>query len=322
MRNFFLTTIALFFCVANLVASEEDTSIEILFPEAEFLNHYTARIPFKVIDQLIVVEAEFLNQKGNFIIDTGSETLILNKNHFPKGQRLTKKKTKTTGVTRILDQPYERKLNEFILSTFSLKNKKSDVIDLSHIEKSKKMHLLGIIGYNILKDYEVFIDLYLNQITLTKVDKNGKKFDTKVYAEEIIDSLDFQLKKHTIVVPGFINGQKVRFALDTGAEFNQLNKNSHKKVLEKFRPMRKLSLIGAGNKKMRVLAGKLYNFRMSETQGVGPMYTIVTNLRKMREAYGTSVDGVLGYEFLKYKRTIINYQKQKLYFIKSPIFRP
>ncbi|WP_430413073.1 hypothetical protein [Kordia sp.] len=322
MKKLILTTIVLFWCFANLQATEDDTSVEILFPEAEFLNQYTARIPFKIVDQLIVVEAEFLNQKGDFIIDTGSETLILNKNHFPKGQRLTKKKTQTTGITRIIDQPYERKLSEFILSTFSLKNKKSDVIDLSHIEKSKKMHLLGIIGYNILKDYEVFVDLYLNQITLSKVDKHGNKYDDKVYAETISDSLDFELKKHTIVVSGTINKQKVRFALDTGAEFNQLNKNSHKNILEKFRPMRTLSLVGAGNRKIKVLAGKLYNFRMSETQGVGPMYTIVTNLRKMREAYGTSVDGVLGYEFLKYKRTIINYQKQKLYFIKSPIFRP
>jgi hypothetical protein len=293
-----------------------------MFPQAEFLNHYTARIPIKLVDQLIVVQAEFLDQKGNFIIDTGAERLVLNKAHFPKGQRLTKKKGQTTGVTRIIDQPYERKLNEFILYNFNLKNKKSDVIDLSHIEKSKKMHLLGIIGYNILKDYEVFVDLYLNQITLSRVDKNGEKLDTKVYAEEIADSLDFTLKKHTILVSGFVNNEKVRFALDTGAEFNQLNKNSSKKILEKFRPIKQLSMVGAGNKKINVLAGKLYNFMLNERIGVGPMYTIVANLGKMNEAYGTTVDGVLGYEFLKYKRTIINYKKEKLYFINSPIFNP
>jgi len=322
MRKLILTIFAFFCSYTILFASEEENFLEILFPKAAFLNEYTARIPFKVIDQLIIVEAEFLDQKGNFIIDTGSETLILNKVHFPKGQRLTKKKTQTTSVTRIIDQPYERKLNEFILQNFSLKDKKSDVIDLSHIEKSKKIHLLGIIGYNILKDYEVFIDLYLNQITLSLVDKNGKKFDTKVYAEEIVDSLAFELRKHTIVVSGYVNDEKVRFALDTGAEFNQLNKDSDPKVLEKFRPMRQLSMVSADGKKNRVLAGKLYGFKLNDSLGVGPMYTIVTNLRQMSAAYGTSVDGVLGYEFLKYKRTIINYKKEKLYFINSPIFKP
>jgi hypothetical protein len=39
----------------------------------------------------------------------------------------------------------------------------------------------------------------------------------------------------------------------------------------------------------------------------------------MNEAFGTSLDGVLGYEFFKQKRTIINYQKQKLYFINYPV---
>lgn len=303
-------------------ASNEEHPIQISFPKAEFLNDYTARIPFKIIDQLIVVEAEFLNQKGNFIIDTGAERLVLNKVHFPKGYYLGKKRSNTSGVTRIIDQPYERNLSEFILHNFNLKDKKSDIIDLSHIEKSKKMHLLGIIGYNILKEYEVFIDLYLNQITLSRVDKYGERFDKKVYAETINDSIHFQLKKHTIVLTGIINKQEVRFALDTGAEFNQLNKSVHTRVLEKFRPIKRLSLVGAGNKKIRVLAGKLYDFRLNDSLGVGPMYTIVTNLRKMRDAYGTSVDGILGYEFLKYKRTIINYQKEKLYFINSPIFEP
>jgi hypothetical protein len=311
-----------FLGLSPIRASEEEHSLDIMFPQAEFLNQYTARIPIKMVDQLIVVEASFLDQKGNFIIDTGAERLILNKVHFPKGHRLTKKKGQTTGVTRIIEQPYERQLREFIIHNFSLKNKKSDVIDLSHIEKSKKMRLLGIIGYNILKDYEIFIDLYLNQITLTQVDKNGEKLDTKVYAEQIADSVDFKLKKHTIVISGVINTEKVRFALDTGAEFNQLNTNSSKKVLERFRPMKQLSMVGAGNKKIKVLAGKLYNFMLNERNGVGPMYTIVTNLRKMNEAYGTSVDGVLGYEFLKYKRTIINYKKEKLYFMNSPIFSP
>ncbi|MEM6720851.1 MAG: hypothetical protein AAF611_16085 [Bacteroidota bacterium] len=322
MRKLIFTTLVFFFSTDFIWANEEENPIGILFPQAEFLNHYTARIPFKVIDQLIVVEAEFLNKKGNFIIDTGAERLILNKVHFPKGKRLTKKRKEMTGVTRIVDQPYERKLSEFILHNLNLKNKKSDVIDLSHIEKSKKMHLLGIIGYNILKDYEVFIDLYLNQITLSRVDKRGNKLDDKVYAEEVSDTLDFDLRKHTIVVSGFVNNEKVRFALDTGAEFNQLNKKIDKKILEKFRPIKHLSMVGAGNKKIRVLAGKLYDFRLNERIGVGPMYTIVTNLRKMSEAYGTYVDGVIGYEFLKYKRTIINYKKEKLYFIKSPIFSP
>ncbi|NLP58224.1 hypothetical protein [Lutibacter sp. B1] len=318
MPRITLTIFIFCMCYANGFA---DNINNIVFPKAEILNKYTARIPFKLIDHLIVVEAEVLNKKGNFIIDTGSQNLVLNKVHFPLQYTLNKKNNKTSGVIRIIDDPLEKKLSEFKLQNFSLKDQNSDIIDLSHIEKTKKMNLLGIIGYSILKEYEVFIDLHLNQITLTKTDKQGNKLDSKVYLEKIVDSIDFKLKKHTIVINGVVNNQKVKLGLDTAAEFNQINKSVNKKVLKQFFPKKRINLVGASNKKIEVMAGNLFNLKLSETIYFGPMKTVLTNLSKMYEVYGTSLDGVLGYEFFKYKRTIINYQKEKLYFIDYPRIR-
>lgn len=291
----------------------------ILFTNSEVLNEYTTRIPFKLIDHLMVVEAELLNQKGNFIIDTGSENLILNQVHFSNFYESQRKNEASSGVLQAIDNPYEKRIKEFALNTFKLKNKTSDVINLSHIETSKKIKLLGIIGYSILKDYEVFIDLYLNQITLTKVDKFGNKLNNKVYLEKVIDSLDITLKNHTIIVNGTVNYQPIRFALDTGAEFNQINNSVNKKALRYFIPKRRLSLSGAGNRTIKVMAGNLHRVKLSKTIYFGPMLTVLTNLEKMNDAFGTQVDGVLGYEFFAQKRTIINYQKEKLYFINYPL---
>ena len=69
------------------------------------------------------------------------------------------------------------------------------------------------------------------------------------------------------------------------------------------------------------MAGTLIKLKLSETIFVGPMKTMLTNLTKMNNAFGTKLDGILGYEFLKRKRTIINYKKEKLYFINNPKFR-
>ncbi|WP_106793423.1 hypothetical protein [Aquimarina sp. Aq78] len=298
--------------------SEDDN---IIFSKAEILNEYTARIPFKLVDHLIVVEAEIQNRKGNFIIDTGSEALILNKVHFSDLEQYFSKRKQTSGVIAVIDDTFEQNVKEFILQNFSLKNRVSDIVDLAHIEKTKKINLLGIIGYSILKDYEVFIDMYLNQITLTKVDRFGSRFDQHVYAEKIIDSIGFRLKKHTIVLDGFIDEIKVRFGLDSASEFNQINKKIGRKALKYFYPKKRLLLTGAGNHSIEVMAGKLFRIKLSETIYFGPMNTILTNLNKMNEAFGTDLDGVLGYEFFRQKRTIINYQKEKLYFVKYPIIR-
>ncbi|MFH4966339.1 aspartyl protease family protein [Gaetbulibacter sp. M235] len=309
--------IILLICVHSVFAVD-DTFNSIKFYKAEIINSNTTRIPFKLIDHLIVVEAELLNKKGNFIIDTGSETLILNKSHFQNLYQHNKKENETYGILSVIDTPFEKNLKEFALQDFKLFNTNSDIIDLSHIERSKNINLLGIIGFSILKDYEVFIDFYLNQITLSKIDASGNKIDTKVYLEKIVDSVNFKLKNHTIILNATINKQNVKFGLDSGAEFNQINKNVNKKILKHFIPKRRLLLSGAGNKKIEVLAGKLYRVKLSETVYLGPMYTVLTNLSNMNEAFGTNLDGILGYEFFKRKRTIINYQKEKIYFIDFP----
>nr|WP_321234100.1 retropepsin-like aspartic protease [uncultured Psychroserpens sp.] len=291
----------------------------ISFPKAEILNDYTTRIPFKLIDNLIVIEAELLDKKGNFIVDTGSETLILNKVHFKTRTPHNVNSRKTTGVIDVIDNPIEKRLKQFTIKGLVLENKNSDIINLSHIETSKKIHLLGIIGYNILKDYEVFIDMYLNQITLSKVNSEGIKLDKRNYLETIIDTVDFKLRKHTIVLEANVNDHKLKFALDTGAEYNQLNKRTSKKILKYFYPSKRLMLVGASGKKIEVLAGKLYRVKLTDKIYFAPMETILTNLNQMNEAFGTSVDGVLGYEFFRQQRTIINYKKEKLYFVEYPL---
>lgn len=266
----------------------------------------------------MVVEAELYDQKGNFIIDTGSETLIINKVHFPEKYNHPKTYTSAAGV---LDNAnaYEKHLEEFILNNLSLRNTTSHVIDLSHIERRKKMNLLGIIGYSILKDYEVFIDMHLNQITLSKIDANGNKLDKRGYLEKITDSIGFKLHKHSIVLNAKVGDEAMRFALDTGAEFNQLNSRESKRVLKYFIPSKRMVLVGASDEKAEVLAGKLYRVKLSDQVYFGPMNTIITNLNKMSEAFGVKLDGVLGYEFFAQKRTIINYKKERLYFIDYPL---
>ncbi len=298
-----------------------DYPTPITYPKAEILSEHTTRIPFKLIDNLIVIEAELLDQKGNFIIDTGSESLILNKVHFKSYKPHFGTNKETSGVIDVIDNPLEKRLREFIIKDITIEDKNSDVIDLSHIETSKKIHLLGIIGFDILKDYEVFIDMYLNQITLSRVNSEGKKLDPREYLEKIIDTVDFKLKNHTIVLEATVNNHKLKFGLDTGAEYNQLNKNTSKKILEYFYPSKRLMLIGASGRKIEVMAGKLYRVKLSDKIYFAPMHTMLTNLNQMNDAFGTSLDGILGYEFFRQQRTIINYKKEKLYFVKFPLIK-
>ncbi len=313
MTKTYFNIILCVFAFSNAMASGKDNIVL----KAEILNENTTRIPFKLVGHLIVVEGELLGKNGNFIIDTGSEKLVLNSVHFPvKSNR--KKKSNVSGVNGSIDNIARKKVDTFQLQNLIVKNVNSDIIDLSHIEKSKNFRLLGIIGFNILKNYEVFIDLYLNQITLFKVDRYGNRLDKRELLEKIGDSIDFKLRKHTIVLSGTIGDKKVKLGLDSGAELNQLNKNVNKKVLQYFTGFRRMFVVGASNRKVEVLVGKLNNVSIKKSFSLMPMNTVLINFDGMHDAYGVFLHGVLGYEFLRQKRTIINYKKEKLYFVDYP----
>ncbi|WP_115463045.1 pepsin/retropepsin-like aspartic protease family protein [Winogradskyella aurantiaca] len=297
----------------------KDVKPPIIFSKAVYVNANTTRIPFKVIDQLIVVEADLLGRSGNFIIDTGSLNLILNQRHFMDRKTYELDGMDRSGVHASMDNVKQQVLNAFQMNAITVKSLNADVIDLSHFEDTKKMKLLGIIGYSVLKDFEVFIDLYLNQITLTKVDRHGERLTNKVYAEKIIDSVDFKLKRHSILLNGFIGKRPAKFVLDTGAEYNQLNEKIDPSIKAFFYPTKTMKLSDASGKSKQVTTGKLYRVQLNESIYFGPMKTVLTNLRQMKQAFGTTADGVLGFEFFKQQRTIINYKKQQLYFIAQPV---
>ncbi|GAB4166190.1 MAG: hypothetical protein Tsb0033_28180 [Winogradskyella sp.] len=310
---------------ATIFASEKNSIKEVPpfnFTKAEFVNATTTRIPFKVIDQLIVVEVEILNEVGDFILDTGSETLILNSAHFKPTRQYRIDGQQKSGVNDHIEDVKEKYLNLLSINDINLKKLNADVIDLSHIERTKKIKLLGIIGYSVLKDFEIFIDMHLNQLTLSKIDNKGNKVSDKVYAETIMDSIDFTLKKHTIILKAYVGNKAVKFGLDTAAEYNQLNETLDSEILDYFYPNRELKLTGASGNKKKVLAGKLYSVKLSDSIYFGPMKTVLANLIKMNAAFGTHLDGVLGFEFFLQKRTIINYKKKKLYFFPNPIVSP
>lgn len=311
---------SIFICISLLRANEIDDVVPFKFINSVKIDNYTTRIPFKLIDRLLIIEGSLDSKKGNFIIDTGSESLILNKVHF-KNANFYNDSRHTAGVLGKIEQTLEKKVKRIRFDNLNFKNANAHVINLSHIEKSKNIKLLGIIGYTILEDYEIFIDLYLNQITLTKTDHKGNVLGKKPYLEKIVDTIEFSRSKHSIVLNAFIENKKVRFALDTGAEFNQLNASINKKVLKNFYPKSTVVLNGASGKKIEVVYGNLHRVKLNDDNYFGPMKTIVTNLSNMSDAFGTHLDGVLGYDFFAQKRVIINYKKETLYFINYPILR-
>jgi hypothetical protein len=286
---------------------------ELHFPLAVQSSPNTIHIPFKMVGRLIAVEAQADTVAGTFIVDTGAERLLLNRNHFRERyyERLT-----SVGNTGMVQSVSQRWLDSLQWDNLTFREVRANVLDLSHIEQKKHIRLVGIIGQDIFADFELFIDFQSQQLVLTRLDQHGYRLEPDAIWEKPYDSLDFRLVHHLIMLEGEVQGKTLKFSLDSGAEVNLLDRRVKRKVLDDFEIIKRVKMLGTGQKQIEVLAGNLHNVRCGNQENES-MRTLITNLSQMSINFGTRIDGVLGYEFLSTRRTLINYKRLKLYF-----FRP
>lgn len=290
--------------------TDEDPVIDLTFPAAFSANINTIYIPFQLVGRLMVVEAAIDTVRGNFIVDTGSERLLLNKNYFSgEGRDVAVTSVSNTGLV----DAREKIIDKLQLSQLQVPRLVAHIVDLSHIEFKKNTRIMGILGYNVFKEFEVMIDFQNMLVVLSRVDKSGQRLDTIPYYERPNDSLRFEHHRHLIVVEVIINGVKSKMFLDSGAELNLIDRRIGRKVLDKFKIIKRVNLVGVGKHQVEVIAGIIEEAMCGNQKGIN-MNTLLTSLDEINEKMGVRVEGVLGYEFLHTRRTLINYQKQKLYF--------
>jgi hypothetical protein len=290
---------------------ENDSTFDVSFPLAARTNVNTIYIPFSLVGRLIVVQAQVDTQIGNFIVDTGAERLVLNQEYFKNDRRGME--VATSGNTGMVTSAVKRTVDTLLIDQLFVSNLDAHIVDLSHIETKKNTRILGILGYNVFKDFELFIDFQNSRIVLSRLDAHGFRVDSLRAWEVPNDSLIFELKRHVIIVTGTIDNVKLRLMLDSGAELNLIDRRVNRKVLNRFSIIKRVNLIGIGKKEVEVLAGTLSELQCGNQRCLS-MNTLLTSMDDINSTFGVSLDGVLGYEFLNDRRVMINYKKRKLYF--------
>ncbi len=272
----------------------------------------TVRFPFRLVGRLMVVRAAVNGEAGYFVVDTGSDKLVLNAKHY-KGVTYNAKLA-AVSVTGELGDVRKTKVDSLNWDQLVFEDFFADVVDLSHIEQNKHIKIMGLLGYDVLKEYEVLLDYQKKQVVLSLTNEDGELLDPNPYFEQATDSLDFKMRNEMVVLRAQIGEDEMDFVLDSGAELNLLDRYTKKRILKHFDIVKRVKLVGVENKKVEVLAGQLNGVQFGNI-ACESMRTLLTNLSDMNRSYGFQIKGLVGYEFLGTRRTIINYKKQKLYFL-------
>jgi hypothetical protein len=157
---------------------------------------------------------------------------------------------------------------------------------------------------------EIIIDAKNNELKLYRIDKAGNRTNTASNTFQPDHTQKIGSTNNILFIEGKIGGKKLNFCFDTGAETNVISSYSNKSVLNTLTITRRSGLSGSGSSGSEVLFGRMNDFTIGDRQ-IPDMETIVTNLDALSEAYGTKIDGMLGYNFIEQGTLCINFVKKQ-----------
>jgi predicted aspartyl protease len=261
-------------------------------------------IPLKRAGRLFLIEATVDDEAGNLVFDTGARGIVLNNTYFR--EYLHSGTIQSHGITGSVQSANQISVKKIGFAGLEFKNLRADVANLGHIENRRGVKILGLVGFSLIKDMEIIIDPSLSQLILYRIDRTGKRMNSSHPAFKPEYSQKMTGSSGIVFLKGNIGGKTLSFCLDTGAETNAISSNSGRNILETITIVRRTTLRGTGPASSEVLYGKMNDFSFGKKQLPG-METIVTNLEPLSEAYGTHIDGMLGYTFLEKGTFSVNF---------------
>lgn len=283
-----------------------------LSPEAKDSSSFI--LPFSRVGNLILIRAKADSVEGNFILDTGCPSLVLNITYFRNYPVTSDENTESQGMTGPATAAEHIAIRDFHFGTIQEYNIKASLANLGAIENSKGIKVLGLIGISFLNSCEVIIDYENNLISFHVI---GRKEGSSYRHASLTDTaayhiIPFEITDSRIIVKTTMGGKKLRFIIDCAAETNILDSRLPDKVFATLSITGRVSLMGVGNNKVEAVKGSLANFNIGN-RTITDMPVLVTNLEKTCLSYGGCIDGVLGLNDLSVKKIGFNFSTLKMY---------
>lgn len=278
-------------------------------PLGDFLS---VTIPLKRAGRLFLIEATIDGQIGNLVFDTGATGLVLNKTYFRKYTGYEKPPAGGS-IMGAFDKVLRVPIKRVDIAGLYYENINADLADLGHIENRRGVKIIGLFGLNMIDNFEVIFDARNNQLHLLRIDRQGNRLETRPSEFRFEFTQKVEYRNNIMLIQGKVGEKMLSFCLDTGAETNVIDSHLPKKVMSTIQVNRRSTLQGAGAGNIEVLYGTMNEFRFGEKH-FGIMETIITSLEKMSEAYGCTIDGMLGYDFWSKGVFCINFGKSTISF--------
>ena len=282
--------------------------------DAWYLPDSTLALPFTRAGNLILVKGRADTTEGNFILDSGAPNLVLNITYFRDYPITQNPEGEQTGITGSGGAISRTQVKSFHLGHLKYSRLEADLANLGHIENSKNIRILGLLGMELFKQCELIFDFEKNLILLHRMTrkeastyKNPLLADPSTYTEIPIEWMD-----NRILTTVELGGKKLKFVIDCAAEANVLDSRLPNQIFELVSITGRIQLGGSGGSKIEALKGDLKGFEIGG-QSIATLPVLITNLEKTCFAYAGCIDGILGFDFLALHKVGFNFVTRKMY---------
>jgi len=270
-------------------------------------------IPFKMIGNLIAVDVTLNGELRTFIFDSGAPRVILNSKYLTASEASRSSMSSAKGVSSYISGLDIEVVDQLDFVGIQLNDQKVMTLDLSHLEEELEMNFHGLIGYELIKEYDIIFD-YENLLMLLINPQFFEIYRAENLTGYTLKKIPLKLKGHLPVLEAQINNKPYYFGIDSGAESNLMSDGLFN-ILEKYTSEIRLEeLNGADGIIKEGIKGKLESIKIGDKEFTD-MQTMFSDISHLNEGHELMLDGLMGYELLSKQKTLISFVREEMIFI-------
>ena len=267
-------------------------------------------VPMEIQDNMIVVTAKLNGIERKFIFDSGAQSLYLNSRYFGKDtiNSISGAKSVNSSISGQDIIP----IDSFDFYGIKTQNKDFVMSDLSHLLKDEGIY--GLIGYQVVKDYDWLFDYANKTLTLIKPDKTADYINKMQYTTYEIPIQMTSETSHIPFVKGKIGTEEVSLGIDCGAAANLLDIALFDKLKNNLTDITTTELAGVSTQKTDVQKASVKSLALGKKLFEN-VSTVFNNMNHLNSRWENKIDGLIGYEILSKQKTIVSLRNKKIIFI-------
>lgn len=290
-----ITLLCCLLCWANLAANY-------------LIDGPVAELSIRTQGKMILIPGEVDGVSGYFMLDTGAPELILNERFFRDHQSGRKKILQDIGQKLTCRQI---QVEHFIMGNVYRDDFFVVAADLRSTEKALGQDILGLLGYDVLKHFEVRIDFYAGFITFCALDQAGRPL-TRWQKKMPDHQLDFKMEGHLPAIEGQLLGRShLVMALDSGASVNLMDRTYQGYLRRNCLKERAINFQCINSQVNEAPFFVMPQLEVEHAYQVRFWRTSVSDFSHFR-ANNIYIQGILGANFFQLGRIAINYQRKTI----------